>query len=122
MAIFLDFLKLLHSLVDTKSTMDRTDRINKKWNFFPPSNFYKLLRHFQNLASLGNFFIFFGNIFCMLKIDVHTNLHEKIFKIGFFLLKTVLKSMDAKIYAHRCIYIYKYIYTPLCINLCVHDF
>ena len=63
MAIFLDFLKLLHSLVDTKSTTDRTDHIIKKSSFHAPSKFYKLLGHFQKLLFLGHFWIFFGNFF-----------------------------------------------------------
>ncbi len=36
MAIFLDFLKLLHSLVDTKSTTERTDHIIEKSSFHAP--------------------------------------------------------------------------------------
>ena len=59
MAIFLDFLKLLHSLVDTKSTTDRTDHIIKKSSFHAPSKFYKLLGHFQKLPFLRTFLDFF---------------------------------------------------------------
>ena len=51
MVIFLDFLKLFHSLVDTNPTNERTDHIIKKSKFLAPSEFYQILGHFQNLVN-----------------------------------------------------------------------
>ncbi len=51
MVIFLDFLKLFHSLVDTNPTTERTDHIIKKSKFLATSKFFKDFGHFQNLAN-----------------------------------------------------------------------
>ena len=40
-----------------------------------------ILGHFLNSATLVNFSTFLGNIFCMSKLDIHTNLYEYSFKI-----------------------------------------